>query len=152
MARSTPNEVADYLLCKARGHGDNLSPLKLQKLMFYADAWHMVMKGGEQLIDDHFEAWVHGPVLRSIYFRFNHYRWKPILDDIECPELGDETSGFLDEVYQVFGGFSGFELEQLTHQELPWKEARADLPPDALCTTPISKETTVQFYRSMSAG
>ncbi len=34
-------------------------------MVFYADAWYMALNDGEQLIDEHFEAWVHGPVSRS---------------------------------------------------------------------------------------
>lgn len=149
MAASNARDVADYLLCAAREHGDYLTPLKLQKLMFYADAWHMVTNG-EELVPDRFEAWVHGPVLRSVYYRFQRYRWNPIGEDVDCPELAPETKDFLDELYKVFGGFSGYELEQLTHQEAPWKQARGGLPPDANCETKIDKVLTRDFYAQMA--
>lgn len=150
MAACTANVVADYLLWFAKEHGDVLTPLKLQKLMFYADAWHMVLNDGEELVPEHFEAWVHGPVLREVYFRFNHYRWNPISQEIQLPELSEKIKTFLDEVYKVFGGLSGYELEQLTHQEQPWKAARGDLPPDATCTSNIDKGLTRLFYTEMS--
>jgi uncharacterized phage-associated protein len=150
MAACTANGVADYLLWFAKEHGDVLTPLKLQKLMFYADAWHMVLNDGEELVPEHFEAWVHGPVLREVYFRFNHYRWNPISQEIQLPELSEKIKTFLDEVYKVFGGLSGYELEQLTHQEQPWKAARGDLPPDATCTSNIDKGLTRLFYTEMS--
>ena len=150
MAACAANGVADYLLWFAKEHGDVLTPLKLQKLMFYADAWHMVLSDGEELVPEHFEAWVHGPVLREVYFRFNHYRWNPISQEIQLPELSEKIKTFLDEVYKVFGGLSGYELEQLTHQEQPWKAARGDLPPDATCTSNIDKGLTRLFYTEMS--
>jgi uncharacterized phage-associated protein len=150
MAACTANGVADYLLWFAKEHGDVLTPLKLQKLMFYADAWHMVLNDGEELVPEHFEAWVHGPVLREVYFRFNHYRWNPISQEIQLPALSEKIKTFLDEVYKVFGGLSGYELEQLTHQEQPWKAARGDLPPDATCTSNIDKGLTRLFYTEMS--
>ncbi|MBH3353831.1 DUF4065 domain-containing protein [Pseudomonas stutzeri] len=152
MAVCSANDVANYLINFAREHGDYLTPLKLQKLMFYADAWHMVVNDGQELIPDHFEAWVHGPVVRSIYHRFNHYRWNPIQEPVTAPTLPEATSNFLNEVYRVFGGFSGYELEQLTHQEEPWKVARGSLPADAPCNAPISKDITRRFYTQMAAA
>lgn len=150
MVACTANGVADYLLWFAKEHGDVLTPLKLQKLMFYADAWHMVLHDGEELVPQLFEAWVHGPVLRDIYFRFNQYRWNPIALDVAKPELSDKLQSFLSDVYKVFGGFSAYELEQLTHQELPWRAARGDLAPDASCTATIDKALTRIFYTEMS--
>jgi len=150
MAACTANGVADYLLWFAKEHGDLLTPLKLQKLMFYADAWHMVLNEGEELVPGSFEAWVHGPVHRATYHRFSTYRWNPIPCEAQKPELPQAIEAFLAKVYEVFGGFSGYELEQLTHQETPWKSARGDLAPDASCTAAIDKALTRAFYTEMS--
>jgi len=149
MAASTANAVADYLLCTAREHGDLLTPLKIQKLVFYADAWFLALYD-EELIPETFEAWVHGPVLRSLYYRFQGYRWNPIAQDVERPELDEKVSAFLEELYAEYGGFSGYELEQLTHQEEPWKQARGGLPPHESCSNLIDKQLTKHFYRQMA--
>ncbi len=61
MAVATLNSVADYLLCFAQEHGDVMTPLKLQKMVFYADARYMALNDGEELIADRFEAWVAWP-------------------------------------------------------------------------------------------
>ncbi|EOV0291184.1 Panacea domain-containing protein [Salmonella enterica] len=66
MSVTTLNKVADYLLRFARDHGDLMTQLKLQKMVFYADAWYMALHDGEELIADKFEAWVHGPVARAL--------------------------------------------------------------------------------------
>jgi uncharacterized phage-associated protein len=66
-----------------------------------------------------FEAWVHGPVARDLYIRFADYKWQPITSEIKCPELTKDVTEHLDEIYKVFGGFSAYELEQMTHQESP---------------------------------
>ncbi len=150
MAACTANGVADYLLWFAKEHGDLLTPLKLQKLMFYADAWHMVLNEGEELVAEPFEAWVHGPVHRETYHRFSAFRWNPIPCEAEKPKLPGKVEKFLSDVYGVFGGFSGYELEQLTHQEAPWKAARGNLAPDSSCTAPIDKDLTRRFYTEMS--
>ena len=51
-----------------------MTPLKLQKMVFYADAWFMALNDGEELIADRFEAWVHEPVARDLYIRFANYK------------------------------------------------------------------------------
>ena len=149
MAVATLNSVADYLLCFAQEHGDVMTPLKLQKMVFYADAWYMALNDGEELIADRFEAWVHGPVARDLYIRFADYKWQPITGEIKCPELTKDVTEHLDEIYKVFGGYSAYELEQMTHQEEPWLLARAGMPSDAPCRNDIDKGVTAKFYRGM---
>src|SRR5690554_2686459 len=150
MAASSANAGADYLLCIAREHGDYLTPLKIQKLVFYADAWFLALHDDE-LVPESFEAWVHGPVLRSLYYRFQGYRWNPILQDVECPEMDEVVAEFLEDLYAEYGKFSGYELEQLTHQEEPWRRARGGLDPHESCSNLIDKRVTRDFYRQMAA-
>lgn len=151
MAATNLNNVADYLLCFAQQHGDVMTPLKLQKMVFYADAWFMALNDGQELVADKFEAWVHGPVARPLYNRFSEYQWRPITEEIFLPELPEAIKSHLDEIYGVFGGYSAFELEQLTHQEEPWLAARGDTPTDAICQNIIDKNLTCDFYRKMAA-
>ena len=83
MAISTANNIADYLLFFAHEHGDQITPLKLQKLVFYADAWYMALNNDRELIPNQFEAWVHGPVVRELYNRFSDYKWRAIDEEIK---------------------------------------------------------------------
>ncbi|MDO6708798.1 Panacea domain-containing protein [Photobacterium sp. 1_MG-2023] len=147
----TANQVADFFLAFAKEHGDFISQLKLQKMVYYADAWFLV-NNDTALIEDNFEAWVHGPVVRSLYNRFKGYRWNPILDDVNSPELDANVIEHLTEIYSVFGGYSGFELEQMTHNEEPWLEARGECAPDEACENIINKETMRTFYTSVAEG
>lgn len=149
MAVTTLNSVADYLLCFAQEHGDVMTPLKLQKMVFYADAWYMALNDGEELIADRFEAWVHGPVARDLYIRFADYKWQPITREVLCPRLPYQVREHLEEIYNVFGRYSAYELELMTHQEEPWLMARGRLPSDAPCENRIDKYVTAEFYRSM---
>ncbi|HIE1975995.1 TPA: Panacea domain-containing protein [Escherichia coli] len=150
MAVTNVNNVADYLLHFAHEHGDLISPLKLQKMVFYADAWYMALNNGEELVPDQFEAWVHGPVARVLYNRFADYKWRPIDEDITEPDLPNEIKEHLDEIYQVFGAYTAYQLEQMTHLEKPWLLARNGVPMDAICQNVIDKKVTAEFYRSMA--
>lgn len=143
------NPIADYLIGECRDRGELLTNLKLQKLLFYADAWNLALRD-EPLFAEEFKAWVHGPVLLSQYHRFKDYRWQPISEAIEKPKIDPAVSSFLDEIIDVFGCESAVALELMTHRELPWLEARGDIPATEPSTATISKETTKRFYRSMS--
>lgn len=68
-----PNSVSDYLLVENRERGENLTNLKLQKLLYYAQAWHLALRNAP-LFDEDFQAWVHGPVLPSQYLRFRSFQ------------------------------------------------------------------------------
>jgi len=149
MAVTTLNSVADYLLYFAQEHGDVITPLKLQKMVYYADAWYMALNDGAELVPERFEAWVHGPVARDLYVRFADYKWQPITAEIVLPDLPANIVEHLNEIYHVFGGYTAYELEQLTHQEQPWISARGDLAVSAVCTHVLDKKETAEFYRSM---
>lgn len=143
------NQVADFFLAFAKEHGDYISQLKLQKMVYYADAWFLV-NNKVPLIEEDFEAWVHGPVVRSLYHRFKEYRWNPILEDVDFPDIDSELEEHLVDIYDVFGTFSGYELEQMTHDEQPWIEARGTCEPDEACETTISKDTMREFYTKVA--
>lgn len=143
--------IADYILAECRERGEILTNLKLQKLLYYADAWNLALCD-KPLFGEDFRAWVHGPVLLSQYHRFKDYRWRSITEDIEKPQLDDELATFLDEIIDVFGCETAVALELMTHRELPWLEARGDTPPMEPSSAKISKETMKNFYRSMNNG
>lgn len=150
MAIISANQVADFYIKLTQEHGDYISQLKLQKIIYYADAWYMVNHHGQSLIQEDFEAWIHGPVIRSIYQRFKSYGWQPILEAVNWPDLNDEIKEHLIEVYEVFGSFSAFDLERMTHEELPWREAREGCAPDDACENFINKNTMYEFYTKVA--
>lgn len=141
--------LADFLILESRERGDLLTPLKLQKLMFYADAWFMALYNGE-LTTERFQAWVHGPVALSQYHRFKENRWHPILDEVDMPEFDERSTNHLREILDVFGPETGPALEMMTHSETPWLDARGGIPDDEPCNAYISKETTKKFYASIA--
>ena len=149
VADQRPYQIADYLLCEARERGELLSNLKLQKLLYYADAWSLALFD-EELFPEAFQAWVHGPVLVSQYHRFKDYKWHPITTEIDCPELNPKLVLHLNEIIDVFGSEPAVALELMTHREKPWLDARGDTPPTEPSNAKISKAVTKEFYRSLS--
>lgn len=145
MAKVSVQKVADFFLDFCHEHGDFLSNLKLQKLVYYAQAWHLALYD-KKLFEAHIEAWVHGPVVPSVYRRFKSFQWGPITYKPEKIDLDEHTSSFLEEVMNVYGRYSAHELELMTHSEEPWIKARAGLPMDEPSTNPISCKDMKKFY------
>ena len=134
--------VAEYFLTK-----EAMTHKKLQKLCYYAQAWYLA-NHGEPLVENRFEAWVHGPVSPDLYSKYKSWGWLPITSDAEreIQFNGKNTTRFLDLVYKVYGQYSGDELEAISHQEQPWLEARRGFPSSAYCRNPISQNRMKEYY------
>ena len=98
------HQIADYFISKANADaGDPITHLKLQKVIYYAQAWYLALND-EDLVDDEFEAWVHGPVVRVLYDRFQGVNWQPITAESMATnpdELPGDIKEFMDEVWDV---------------------------------------------------
>ena len=147
MYRTTAKDVASALLCVCAEKGiSDISNLKLQKLVYYAQAWNLAFQG-RGLFADNLEAWVHGPVVASLFGAYKHYRWMPITERSQSSAIG-LFGDHLREVVGAYGHLTANELERLTHSEEPWVEARAGLSPDQPSRAIISTATMKRFYSS----
>ncbi|MEG2291739.1 MAG: DUF4065 domain-containing protein [Clostridium sp.] len=137
-------DVADAFLSY-----ESMTPKKLQKLCYYTQAWHEALKG-TALIDNRFEAWVHGPVCPELYYKYRHKGWLEIPKKEQTSvNISDEIFEFLDEIYDTYGHLDGDELEALTHSELPWQEQRIGLAVYEPSNNEISVESMKKFYGEM---
>jgi len=144
----SPNKVSDYLLCESRERGEILTNLKLQKLLYYAQAWYLVVYG-KPLFSEDFQAWVHGPVLPSQYQRFRSYSWRPIDCELLPPDISDDLTEFFDQILDVFGVETANGLERMTHEEAPWINARIGIDRHATSTEVIPKSSMKKYYSSL---
>ncbi|EAQ35992.1 Uncharacterized phage-associated protein [Nitrobacter sp. Nb-311A] len=141
-----PTDIAKWFINRAdREAGDDMTHLKLQKLIYFSQAWHLA-NFNKPLFQEDIEAWAHGPVVPSVWHQYKEYRWgsiPPITDDFD---VDANVAGYLDKIYARYGELSGKALERLTHEHAPWRETRGDLPPEAKCTDTISKNLMRDFY------
>jgi uncharacterized phage-associated protein len=140
--------VAHYFLQRTIDDGELISPLKMQKLVYYAYVWVLV-KLRIKLFDESMQAWPNGPVVPSLYHLLKGCGSSPI--DVELlNEYKDEFSvdvlGVIDDVYNKYQTFTAFELVGLTHSETPWKNAREGLSATDMSSNEISDEDIVKFY------
>jgi uncharacterized phage-associated protein len=146
-----PTDIANWFLCSIdREAGDSITHLKLQKLVYYAQAWSLALNN-KPLFEEDFQAWSHGPVVPSLFHRFKEFGWDaiPQPNDQTQLDLDKETTDLLEEIYEIYGEHSAKHLELLTHQEKPWKEARGSLAPEQKSETIISKKSLQDFYSEM---
>ncbi|WP_368652356.1 Panacea domain-containing protein [Ornithinibacillus sp. 4-3] len=131
----------------------SMSPKKLQKLLYYAHSWTLTL-GNEsvdeldkRLFKEGFEAWVHGPVIPSVYHEFKEYGFSNIpLNEKDVVQFDEEIENVLNQVWEVYGDYTGNELESMTHQELPWLTARKGLSPIEPSQNPISDTEIFNYY------
>lgn len=122
---ATARNVADLFLSWANRDGDLITNLKMQKLLYYAQAWYLVNFKDKSLFNDVIEAWEFGPVVPVAYHYFKKHGYKPI------PYVGNGNErkpftpiqlDYLKEFYGEFIGFSAHELVNMAHNEDPWKD------------------------------
>ena len=119
--------------------------MKLQKLLYYAQAWSLVWDGGP-LFAEPIEAWADGPVVRSVFGRRKHG-----VEQGDPDELSDAQQETVREVLRVYARHQGDWLSSLSHRELPWCEARGSTPSGERSTSIISLATMRAFYGSAGA-
>lgn len=147
------NLIADYFIGLSNETQTPITNLKLQKLVYYAQAWSMAINKTELFSED-FQAWVHGPVLPQLYNDYRNYGWKPILrEDLNeetfnalKEQLPENVKKLLAEVEYEYFGLSAYELEKLTHNEDPWLITREGLPDDAPSDKVIAKPLMRDYY------
>ena len=123
MKQVTAITLAEFIL--ASYPEKNISPMKLQKLVYYAKAWTLV--AGTPCTDDQFERWEYGPVNREIYFAYKQHA----KNNIPTPEsmtahIRDEDVGLLRFILDSYVDYSAVALSAMTHRESPWIETAPD--------------------------
>lgn len=135
------NKIADYFIFLSDPDiGDSMTNLKLQKLLYYAQSFHLVLFG-EPLFEDEIKNWEHGPVVPNIYQQYKDFGGDtiPIPNEVDLDALNQNEKELLKDVYNVYGQFSAWKLRDMTHAEDPWKNTnRNDV---------ISKDSLMTYFK-----
>jgi uncharacterized phage-associated protein len=140
-------DVAKRLIELSSEYGDPVSNLKLQKLLYYAQAWYLAFHG-KPLFRDRIEAWVHGPSQPEVYAHFRSWGVKPIEIPGEQPQLPDKIENHLRDTLEAYGRFSAYDLERLSQSESPWQEARKGLATDEPGNSVMDLKVMSRCYRT----
>lgn len=158
-ARGTAQEdkillAANYFIKKNEEDHKGLTPLKLQKLLYYTKAWGLVFNKGNNIFPDDFQAWIHGPANLKVYEKFKGFDFEaphPEILEKNFDIFSPKEKEILDMVWGVYGKFDGKYLEALTHTEAPWIEARQGLGDRDPSQNVISTESMKTFYEQRYA-
>ena len=140
--------VGNALIDEAAREGSRVSPMKLQKLAYYAHGWQLAIEG-VALIDEGVEAWQYGPVVKSLYHEFKGLGSKEIerrgvtrqfVDNdfvTHEPTMGSDHAAYplIEKIWMVYGKYTAVQLSNATHAEgTPWREVsdrfEGDIPPN----------------------
>lgn len=138
--------VAQYVISKT----GEITTLKLQKLVYYCQAWSLAWDG-KPLFNEDFEAWANGPVNPRL-FREHQGRFtidEHFFDKYKYNGFTDDEKETMDIVINDLGEKDSQWLSDLTHSERPWKEARAGCLPGERCSNVISKEVMQDYYSGL---
>jgi uncharacterized phage-associated protein len=152
--------VANDFLKIASEKGEELTSMKLQKLVFFAHGWHLALAGGP-LIFNRIEAWDYGPVIPDLYQDFKRYGNGPItgparkcvfcdrkvymtvptLQDSPANSEREDAQRIIERVWELYGSFTASRLSNATHAPgTPWEQVykpgqRSILIPDQIIKT-----------------
>jgi uncharacterized phage-associated protein len=129
MAYSATAVANAFIEKAAKGELSDLTPMKLQKLLFYVQSWHLKLYN-EPLVDDFFAKWRYGPVIPSLYHEVKGYGSKPVTSLISTvvytdpgyavvtPRVSDDdmrAKVLIEKICSVYGQLKGTQLSHLTH-------------------------------------
>ena len=155
-------ELSEYIIAKHDSVGEPITNMKLQKLLYYVETWALVHIGS--IIEEEFEAWIHGPVIPKVYSHYKKFGYSPISifypnNDPNASEfikvferkhidngINSYTFKLIADVLNEYGELNAFQLENLTHSEEPWLNARKDFLFNEQSNNIISKKEMKEYY------
>ncbi len=124
--------------------GDALTNLKLQKLVYYAQGFHLALFD-KPLFAEKILHWDHGPVVRELYAAFKDFGSNavPVPKEVNLDKFSTDQIKLIEEINSVFGQFSAWKLRDMTHAESPWLNTEKDEVITAEILTPHFKTLLV---------
>jgi uncharacterized phage-associated protein len=145
---ATVHDVAQYVL----GLKSGMSAMKLQKLVYYCQAWHLVWDD-EPLFKEEIQAWANGPVVEDLY-DLHRGRF-----DVTAPwprgdlsQLTSDQKLTIDAVLRSYGDLTGQQLSELTHREDPWRNTRAGMGVTERSKRRIPNAVIAEYYSTIAAS
>ena len=119
-------DIANFLVYLMSDSCDDLTNLKLNKILYYAQG-HYLKNYGKPLFEDAIEAWPHGPVVHSVYHSYKCFNNQPITEynEEKVSLIEDKVKSFLVDVARKYGRFTASTLRNMTHKpKSPWAETQ----------------------------
>jgi len=112
-------QLADYIIGRYSKYPGGITPMKLQKLLYYLKAWGLVAE--VPVVSESFAKWAYGPVNHELYTKYKNFGASKIPSSLSSTNKIDHKE-FVDFVLESYAPFSALTLSALTHKEKPWLE------------------------------
>ena len=135
-------DVCRHIINYSNEHDYGISNLKLQKVLYFAQAYFLLeMNGRTACFDAKIEAWDFGPVVPEAYREYKQYGSGdiPTIEsyivfdendicnsrrvEFEDTAITDEDKVLIEKVVDKFADYSATDLVSLTHRQSPWIDA-----------------------------
>ncbi len=151
--------VANEFLRLAYADRRPVTPLKMQKLVYFAHGWYLAVTG-RPLISESVQAWKYGPVIPTLYKEFKEYGDEPIpfpamtfvpgkgksvvsLDDEGTTDEVALARQVIQRVWAEYGSLTAEQLSSITHDEgSPWDST----PHKDVAGTEISDDKIKEYF------
>ena len=155
--------VANRFLRLAWNDGKEITPLKMQKLVYFAHGWHLALVD-RPLLSETIQAWQFGPVISSLYQAFKHFGAKPIQAEAmvvtqygylpaelereaQSAEEAEVAGAVIGRVWDQYGKLTASQLTTMTHsQDSPWSQVpRKEVP-----ERPIPDPLIAEYFKAQA--
>jgi uncharacterized phage-associated protein len=159
---ATPVEVANSFIARFGGSTD-LTHMKLQKLVFFADGWQLGFSN-LPLVNERPQVWRYGPVFKSLYNALTGYGNTPIKKPVVLnPFTGatpiieqndaDNDSRLIDWIWNKYGRYSAMDLSRETHAAgTPWQIMAQRYDFAVPLNLEIPNDVLQQYFRGLAAA
>jgi uncharacterized phage-associated protein len=143
-------DVAKYILQKTNA----ISTMKLQKLVYYAQAWSTVWDNPPDapLFPERIEAWSLGPVVPELFaWHKGHFSvGVDVFPNGDVSRLSRDQRETIDSVLAFYGHRTAQWLSDLSHSEPPWRDARVGIPEGERGGVEITLESMAEYYGNLT--
>lgn len=143
--------LARYILKEFQREGSYISNAKLQRLLYYVQAYHLITFD-IPAFSERLEAWKFGPVQPGVYREYKIFGYEPIMLKINIDEEEEIPLNIIKSVAHVIeekGDATAFALHENTTTEDPWMKARNGLDDTAHSSNEITKESIASYFKTV---
>lgn len=133
---------AFLVAAEIRRRDPEIGALKLQKLLYYAQAHHAATFG-VPLFSEPLRAWDMGPVVPAVWTAEKAGRAVTVDGNLDEGHLN--TVGY---VMSRYGRLTGRDLMHLTHAEAPWIDAERERQRKGSKSEPITPAALINYFRN----
>jgi uncharacterized phage-associated protein len=141
-------DVCDYIIARMEDSAKPLSVLGLQKLLYFAQGWHLALYGA-QFFEGRFQAWAQGPINLEIYERFagrpldSRVSAEDLSKDFDVTFISGEKSNHIRSMLEAYAECEDSSLNEIMSKDASWLEARSGCPEH--CQREIEEESMRRF-------